>query len=113
MARCAAPRCDDDCRLRAFRPPPGSLAAQLADADPRILFGGYIRSGARSGEYRFEIGPHRSVYVQAPVTPAGRQRRGWRFWAGGRQCDRWCYALDLGDVADAVRQLAREYWASG
>ena len=82
--------------------------ADLADADPAILFGGYTRSGVRSGEYRFEIGPHRSVFMQAPVTPAGHQRAGWRFQSGGRQRIRWYYAPDLADVADAVRQLARE-----
>ena len=89
-----------------------ALRRNLADADPPIRFGGYTRSGARSGECRFEIGPHRSVFVQAPVTPSG-QHRGWRFRTGGRQRIRWCCAPELGDVADAVRQLAREYWASG
>ena len=91
-----------------------ALRADLAAANFRlpIRFGGYGPSGAHVGEYRFQIGPGYSVYVQAPVTPAGRPRQRhpgrWRYKPYG-PCP-WRYAANRRAVVAAILALARQYW---
>ena len=91
------------------------LRVRLQAANPLIRFGNRTRSGARIGEYRFEIGPGTSVYVQAPVTPTG-QRRSWysprtRWRYGRRGADAgWQYAATHAQVANAIVKKTRRYW---
>ena len=91
------------------------LHVQLQAANPLIRLGNRTRSGARLGEYRFQIGPRTSVYVQAPVTPTG-QRRTWysprtRWRYGRRRTDGgWQYAVTVAQVAKAILKNARRYW---
>ena len=90
------------------------LRVELQAANPLIRLGNRTRSGARIGEYRFEIGPGRSVYVQAPVTPAG-QRRTWysprtRWRYGRRTAGGWHYAATCAQVATAILKNMRRYW---
>ena len=91
------------------------LRVQLQATNSLIRLGNRTVSGARIGEYRFEIGPGTSVYVQAPVTPAG-QRRAWysprtRWRFGRRRGDGgWRYAATAAQVANAILKNTRRYW---
>ena len=86
------------------------LRRALARVHPPILFAGYTISGSRRGEYRFRIGPQCSVFVQAPVTPRGTPRRGWRYRQGQDLAAKWQPAGTLAAVVDCIRAIARQYW---
>ncbi len=72
----------------------------------RVRFAGFTPQGARVGAYSFLLfGHRRRVWVQAPLTPAGRLRNGtgrWRFRQTGRgaTADPWDYADSVHDVVD-------------
>jgi len=91
------------------------LRVQRQAANLLIRFGNRTRSGARIGDCRFEIGPGTSVYVHAPVTPAG-QRRTWysprtRWRYGRRTAGGWRhYAATCAQVATAILKNMRRYW---
>ena len=71
-----------------------------------VRFGGFTPSGARVGEYSFLLfGQSRRAWVQAPLTPSGRQRNGtgrWRFrqTPRDRSHDPWKYAGSVDEVVD-------------
>ena len=91
------------------------LRVHLQAANPLIRLGDRTRYGARIGEYRFAIGPGTSIYVQAPLTPAGQRRTWysprtrWRFRL--RRGDGvWQYAATVAQVANAILRNTRRYW---
>ena len=70
-------------------------------------FEGGSASAADRGEYRFKMPNRRtSIYVQAPVTRAGRVRvhgRFWR-WSPSVKPPAWTYATALKDMVAGILQ---------
>lgn len=65
-------------------------------------------SAARIGEDRYEFAPRVSLYMQAPVNPAGEPRNGLRLWRYSVYCKpaRWLYARQVTRVYQAISELA-------
>ena len=93
-----------------------ALRVVLAGHSPPIHFGGWTVTGAMAGGCRFMVAPRVSVYVEAPVTPAGNPRvhgERWRYRKGrGRKRggSDWQHADTLDDIVDAICEISRVYW---
>lgn len=86
---------------------------------PSVRFRGFNTSGARFGEYRFQLPPCAqrtsasvSVCVQAPLTPSDRLRVGLGLWryrlAHGRGAPHpWRYAAKLETVVEWIEKAAK------
>ena len=73
---------------------PGVMVVQSASAE-------------RIGEDRYEFAPRVSLYVQAPVNPAGVPRNGLRRWRYSEQKPaRWIYTRYVTDVYRAISEFA-------
>ena len=82
-----------------------ALRRAVAARCPQVSFGGHTPSGARIGEYSFRPVAGRSAWIQAPLTPTGRLRKGggrWRFRLTTRHGspDTWQHAVEVDPVVD-------------
>ena len=86
---------------------------------PLVRFGGCSVSLARTGACAFRLPPgrssfSRSVWVQAPLTPAGKRRAGtgrWRFHLTGQRGrpPEWRSADSLDQVVDWICSQAKSW----
>ena len=105
-------------KTRVFLPSPGlmkpsdygssalpleQLRRLVETCAPLARFGGWTNSGATTGEYRFKLMQGRSAYVQAPLTPRGRERDSlglWKYCVSGQP---WRRSQDIGAVVEFIR----------